>query len=171
MFGYGGITQKIRVVGMTSPASAKRPNLSLRRKSASRLAAVQCLYRRAVLKDNATPEALIKEYLAHGNDRELVLPAVPHEGLLKEIVHGACEHAAEIEKIIAGSLLPTWKMERISPLLMALLQAAIYELRFHPNSKPGIVIDEYATLAAGFFNEAEVGFVHATLHALAKNAK
>lgn len=149
----------------------KQSNLSLKRKSAARLAAVQCLYRRLVLKDDASPEALIKEYLAHENDRELALPAAPQETLLKEIVHGVCAHAADIDALIASALQPGWKMERISPLLLALLQAAVFELRFAGKAKPAVVINEYATLASGFFDTAEVGFVHACLHALAKEAK
>jgi N utilization substance protein B len=61
-----------------------------------------------------------------------------------------------------------WKRERMSPVLVAILQCGIFEMFFAREISPKIVIDEYARLTRHFFEEPEVHFVHAALSKLAR---
>lgn len=148
-------------------------NRSLQAKSSARLAAVQLLYQAAVAGTMTPPEVLAAEYLAffeenQENAKEMQLPQVaPDAGYLRKLLTGVAEHRTRLEPLVERVLNDDWKKDRISPLLLAILRVAAFELA-EGKVKQAIVTDEYASLAARFFTEAETGFVHAALHTLAK---
>ena len=154
--------------------TGKQVPLSLRKKSSARLAAVQCSYRLRLLGEQATPERLLEEYIAHWkDDREtgehvISREAEPDKAFLRKLLTGLAEHQAEIDERIKASLGDKWKMERMSPLLLSLLASAIWEMNYLMALPPAIVIDEYVTLTGRFFEPAEVGFVNGLLDSFAK---
>lgn len=146
--------------------------LSLRKKSSARVAAVQCLYQNKLTGDSASPEKQMENYINHwqedydGGDRAFSKDAEPDKGLLRKLLMAASEHKSEIEEIIRTSLNDKWTMERMSPLLVAILTCAIAELKFIGSLSAPIVIDEYVTITGRFFEATEMGFVNGLLDTL-----
>ncbi len=148
-------------------------NRSLQAKSSARLVAVQLLYQAAVTGTSTSPEIMAEEYKTFyeenlPNAKEVQLPTVPPDAAyLRKLLCGVAEHGARLEPLIDKVLSDDWKKDRISPLLLAILRVAAFELA-EGKVKTPIVTDEYVSLAARFFTDAETGFIHAALHALTK---
>ncbi len=134
------------------------PNLSLQKKSAARLAAVQCLYQQAM--SGRPPKA--EDYLS---GRSWGKDTAPDAALLRKLLEGMAEHDAALNEQVEQLLTNDWKKERMSPLLLAVLKSALFELRFLQKLPAPVVINEYVTLAARFFDERETAFVNAALNA------
>jgi N utilization substance protein B len=153
----------------------KKHNPSLKRKNQSRLAAVQTLYRVNVEGVAIATETLITDILAtweeNKSDPEIEKQEDPDHGFLKKLIRGIIPELDHLNEQIKPHLADDWKMERISPILLSILQCAVYELVQHTQLAPGIIIDEYVSLTHEFFGEQEVGFVHAILHTLAKEIR
>lgn len=149
-------------------------NQSLQKKSAARLAAVQCLYQQAITGEPASPEdqvAALKGQLKdnRGEQKLMVGAAVePNYTLLAALLSGVAAERGEIEMRLSGALTGAWSRERMSKLLVAILECAIYEMFLAKDISPRIVIDEYTRLARSFFTENEVNFVHGALSKLAE---
>ena len=133
------------------------------------MAAVQCLYQQSVtgdLKDAVQQVAALKAQLANNkNEQKLVvgMAVEPNYTMMEILLAGIHERLDEINMRLDGALNETWSRERMSPLLVSLLQCAIYELFFHKEVKPSIVIDEYTKITRKFFADGEVNFVHGAL--------
>lgn len=153
---------------------SSRPNPSLQKRSAARMAAVQELYRLSMTGDAPdTPRqmaSLKKEFSENRSEQKMrVGNAVePNYPLLESILQGVGEWQAQIDARLDSVLDKDWKRDRMSPLLVAILQCAIFELFFHKDTAPKIVIDEYTRLTRSFFGDGEVNFVHGALSALSK---
>jgi N utilization substance protein B len=157
----------------SSPAPVKN-HASLQKKSAARMAAVQALYTLAVNGEQLSPAQqviILRKQLA-GNKEEQKLRVgtanEPNYKLMESILDGIEKRGAEIDARLASTLSAEWKQERMSPLLLAILQCGIFEMFFDKEIKPKIVIDEYTRLTRHFFADAEVSFVHAALSKLAR---
>ncbi|HEU5048584.1 MAG TPA: transcription antitermination factor NusB [Rickettsiales bacterium] len=154
----------------------KPPPLSLRKKSSARLAAVQCVYRLELNRERITPQELFDDYMAQWHEdkdstnRAMSFEAEPDKPLFLRIISGVIEKSDEIGQFIRSSLNDKWKLERMSPLLIAIIACAVYEIR-HLSSKPVIAVNEYVTLTGRFFDLPEVGFVNGILDKLAKEQK
>ena len=59
----------------------------------------------------------------------------------------------------------SWKIKihKIDPLLMAVFQPAIYELKYGPKISKKVVISEYLSIANKFFSEREIGLLNGVL--------
>jgi len=150
---------------------------SLKRKSSSRLAAVQCLYRLRLMGEEMTPERLLEDYLGQWKDdretgaRVISRDAEPDKSFLRKLLTGLMDKRDDIDALIKASLNDKWTMERMSPLLLSLIGCAIYEMRYMGALAPAIVINEYVTLTGRFFEAPEVGFVNGLLDQLAREGK
>ncbi len=150
-----------------------KPNLSLQKKSAARLAAVQSLYTLAVTGETRTPLQLVtalKKQLENNRDEQKLLvgaPIEPNYKLVETLLEGVEQWRADIDARLDGALSKDWKRARTGPLLIAILQCGIFEMLFFKAISPKIVIDEYTRLARSFFTDSEAGFVHGVLSKLA----
>jgi transcription antitermination factor NusB len=148
-------------------------NQSLQKKSASRVAAVQCLYQQAVNAEETPVTAQVarlKEKLAHNQNEQKLLVGValePNYTLLEQLLSGVGQWQHDIDRQIDEHLSKGWTRERMSPLLVAILQCSIFEMLYFRDTNPRIVIDEYARITRSFFADSEVDFVHGLLGALA----
>ena len=112
-------------------SEAKPVNPSLQKKSAARMAAVQCLYTAAITGETRTPQqqvAALKEQLAHNRDEQKLqvgAPVEPNYKLVETLLAGIGADRAEIDARLEGALSGSWKRERMSPLLLAILQCSI----------------------------------------------
>ncbi len=149
-------------------------NPSLLKKSAARMVAVQFIYQAAMLGEMLSPDAQIKRVKAqlkdNASEQKLLTGSAmePDYALLSKLLAGSVEWSSEIEKRLTETLNTKWKKERMSKLLVAILECAIFELFFSKEVKHGVIIDEYTRLARHFFEEDEVNFVYAALTTLAK---
>jgi transcription antitermination protein NusB len=149
-------------------------NPSLQKKSAARMAAVQCLYQKSVTKEPYTPAQqveILKAQLKDNRDEQKMMVGgalEPNYTLVEKLLTGVTSEEQEINLRLDGTLKAEWKRERLSPLLAAILQCAIYEMFFGKEISAKIIIDEYTRLARRFFADKEVDFVHAALSKLAE---
>jgi N utilization substance protein B len=149
-------------------------NPSLQKKTAARCAAVQGLYELSITGEQAAPAdqaARLKQRLeGNAEEQKLLVGMViePNYKMVETLLAGVSEHEGDINSMIDASLAAGWMRSRMSPLLVALLQCAVFELEFGKDLSPRIVIDEYTRLARRFFADTEVNFVHGILSALAQ---
>lgn len=147
-------------------------NLSLQKKSAARVAAVQTLYKISVTKEKLDPvkqvAALRVQLFKNPEEQKITIGAAvePNYALFESLLAGVKENVKQIDKMINSVLSKEWKRERMSPVLVAILQCATFELFFHKQTALKVIQDEYSRLARSFFSEAEVNFVYAVLAAL-----
>lgn len=149
-------------------------NPSLQKKTAARMTAVQCIYQKTLTGDNDTPasqvEALKAQLKDNRNEQKLLVGQAiePNYKLLETLLDGVMREEREINTRLDGSLSHEWKRDRISKLLVAILQCAIFEMFFAKDISAKIIIDEYTRLTRSFFSDKEVNFVHAALSKLAE---
>ncbi len=157
-----------------SPAAKAKPNSSLQKKAAARMAAVQSLYTLAINGEQRSPAQqvnLLRKQLAGNKDEQKLRVGTAHEPnykLMETILDGIEKRGADIDVRLDATLSAEWKRDRMSPLLLAILQCGIFELFFDKEVKHKIVIDEYTRLTRHFFADAEVNFVHAALSKLVR---
>lgn len=150
-------------------------NLSLQKKSASRIAAVQYLYRIAMNKEPLDPAKQVStlkvQLFRNPEEQKATIGAAvePNYLLYEAILVGIKQKNKEIEKMFDSVLSKDWKRERMSPVLIAILQCGISEIFFTKETPFKVVLDEYTRLTRSFFGEKEVKFVFAVLTALHEN--
>ena len=88
--------------------------------------------------------------------------------LFARLVRAAAGKIEEIDAALAEVLAKDWPLEKLDPVLRALLRAAAAEL-MTPNDPPmRVVINEYLDVAHGFFAGDEPKFANGVLEALAR---
>lgn len=149
-------------------------NASLQKKTAARMVAAQYLYQQSItgeVQNIGRHIAALKVQLGGNLDEQKLqigMAAEPHYPLLEALVSGISDREEEVNGTLDDALSKGWKRDRMSPLLVALLQCGVYEMAYYKDIKPRIVVDEYTKLSRCFFDEKEVSFVHALLANLAK---
>jgi N utilization substance protein B len=142
-----------------------------RSRSAARLAAVQALYQ---MEMEGTPLAkLLHEFHQHrlGATIEDETYEEAEQDFFDDIVSGADERRAEIDRLIAARLAEGWSLDRLDRPMRAILRAGAYELIARPDVPVATVITEYVDVAHAFFDKRETGFVNGLLDAIAKAAR
>ena len=142
-----------------------------RRRTASRLAAVQALYQIDVT--GSSPANVVGEFLKHrlAADAELENFGAADEGLFAELVEGASARREDIDRGLTSALTPDWPLERLEIILRAILRAGVYELLAHPDVPARVVISEYLDVAHAFFAGKEPGLVNGVLDRLARTLR
>lgn len=147
-------------------------NLSLQKKSASRVAAVQCLYKLALTRETLEPArqvaALKVQLFKNPEEQKATIGAAvePNYPFLEQILEAVKTHRKDMEKMVGSVIDKDWKQNRMSPVLIAILHCAIAELFFAKETPLKVVQDEYSRLTRSFFGEREVKFVFAVISAL-----
>jgi N utilization substance protein B len=91
----------------------------------------------------------------------------PDMHFLQKRLASLCKNIISIDDYITSGLQSGWSMERIDPVLRAILAAATDEM-MDPSKEtpPEILVKEYVDLAADFFGLSETSFVNAYLNDL-----
>lgn len=152
-----------------SSSSSKGP--LPKRRAVARLMAVQALYQMQVAEQSA--DEVLAQQLAGplrldeaDADAKTAEPDAEH---LVAVVREASRKSAELDAMVSGSLTSGWDLERIEPLLRAILKAGVVELWMgKADVPPKTVIAEYTDIAKSFYDGPEVGLVNAVLDRLAK---
>jgi N utilization substance protein B len=150
-------------------SSNNRGNQSLRKRSAARLAAVQCLYQLQV-NDGAEfdVQKLVSDYQAawahgvHLGDKALA-DIEPDYRYLTKLLSGLRDAQELLAPLRTRLLSEAWNKDRLPPVMEAIFDAALFEL--HGGTLGAkLVIDEYVRIAARFFDEKEITFINGVLH-------
>jgi transcription antitermination protein NusB len=149
------------------------PRQSTRPRTAARLAAVQALYQSDQTGDTA--ESVIEQFVRHrlgasaeaGGYEEGRVPEAEVK-LFSRIVQAATNGQAERDELLATVLPADWPIDRLDPVLRALLRAGMTELAMPDGPPARVVINEYVDVAHGFFGPDEPRLVNAVLDRLAR---
>ncbi|MBO20959.1 MAG: transcription antitermination factor NusB [Rhodospirillaceae bacterium] len=154
----------------TTPA-ARRLGASAR--AAARLLAVQALYQMEIR--GAAADETVLEFIQHrteppcvGDGDEDSVPLDADQVLFADLVRGVDRDHGDLVVALDGCLDGRNTMERLEPLLRAILGAGAYELRSRDDIPTRVVISEYVRLTDAFFEGKEPGLVNAVLDRLAR---
>lgn len=144
-----------------------------RPRTGARVAAVQALFQTEQSGDNI--ETVLDQFVRHrlgtapgqqGFEDGRVEEA--DVALFARIMRGAATHTEDLDQLIAAHLAAGWAMNRLDPVLRAILRAAGGELRDMGGPPARVVIKEYMDVAHGFFGGEEPRFCNGVLDALAR---
>jgi len=154
-----------------SAAKPQRPRGG-RPRTGARVAAVQALFQSE--QSGETAETVLDQFIRHrlgaggaeGGFEDGMAPEADAR-LFARIVRGAAANGDALDEAIRTLLAKEWTLERIDPVLRALLRAAGAEL-MEPREPPArVVINEYLDVAAGFLDAEATRFANGVLDALA----
>lgn len=152
--------------------SGRRPGPG-RPRTGARVAAVQALFQSEQAGEN--PETVIEQFVRHR-----IGPNEASEGfgegrvpdadvkLFARLVRSTASQIERIDAALAGVLAKDWPLEKLDPVLRALLRAAAAELMTPHEPPMRVVINEYLDVAHGFFLGDEPKFANGVLEALAR---
>lgn len=136
--------------------------MSAPRKTAARMAAAQMLYQQRVNPEPKDTDTLIREFSEREDGKKTDGP------LLRKILESFYEKKDAIDQLLAGLSTDQWKADRMSPLILAILESAASEMLAKNPQPHGVLVSEYVGIAGRFFDEEETGFVNAALDKLGK---
>ncbi|MGB0573066.1 MAG: transcription antitermination factor NusB [Alphaproteobacteria bacterium] len=143
-------------------------------RGAARLLAVQALYQMDIR--GGTAESTVLEFIQHrtdlpasaDGDEEVAGPRDADKVLFADLVQGVARDRIDLNAALDGCLDGANTMERLEPLLRAILGAGAYELRSRDDIPARVAISEYVRLTDAFFEGKELGLVNAVLDRLAR---
>lgn len=95
------------------------------------------------------------------------LRGLEYDNYVTEVFFGAYENADVIDERMEKHL-KGWKKERISPVSMAILRLAFYEMLYVADIPSKVTINEAIELAKKFDDEKSYSFVNGVLNAMAQ---
>lgn len=129
----------------------------------ARIAAAQALFQQDFNK--VTTARLILDF------RQSYLEPNTDEILFAQLVDAASDRMTELDAIISANLSEGWTLERIDPVLRAILRVGIAELMAMLDVPARVVITEYVDVAHAFFGGKEPGMVNGLLDKVARSIR
>lgn len=154
--------------------SQHRPKPTGRPRTGARVAAVQALFQSEQTGDSA--ETVAQQFIRHRigagdgaaqdafEDGRVPLAHIP---LFEAILKAAASRSEAADAEIAAHLAKDWTLERLDPVLRALLRAAAAELLDGQEPPARVVINEYLDIARGFLDDETARFANGVLDAMA----
>lgn len=142
---------------------------SVRKKTASRICAVQVLYESSFLLKNI--ELIINSYFKNYLDPillELNIKDIDRQ-LFNSIIEGVNENIIEIDLIITKNIAQNWSFDRLSKTEISVFRLAVFELSFVKNFSKKTIINEYISIFESFGGNAN--FANGMLENISKNIK
>jgi N utilization substance protein B len=149
-----------------------------RPRTASRVAAVQALFQGEQAQENL--EAVIDQFVRHrfGPDGQTSPDAYEagrapeaEPALFCRIVRTATQQQSRIDTLLAEILPADWPLNRLDPVLRALLRAGGAELTMPDGPPARVIINEYLDVAHGFFIGDEPRMANGVLNRLARELR
>lgn len=138
------------------------------RRHAARFAAIQALYE---LDQSAAPNlsAVLRDFVLFRarEDLEGLRLGKFDRNLFQELVAQVWEEREDLDDMVSAVLPPDWNLERIDPVLKAILRSGICELANKLDLPKAVVNAEYVALAHHFFEGSEPKIVNAALETIA----
>ena len=145
----------------------------LNTKSLARIAAIQTLYQFKNDNNECDIDTVLLKTIEFYKDHEIKsdyelnkdskLKLKPSYNHLAELVKFTYENLEEINAIIESHLAKQWTLESLPQLLHALLQVAICEIKYFPDTPYKVILNEYTDIANDMLDEGEIGFVNSIL--------
>ncbi len=152
----------------SSSVLSEKGNLQRRRET--RLMIVQALYE--ISQTQVSPQLVEKHFFEQPLKNYFEEKGILGNRLyFREVVQGVVNQQEKIDGHIKAFLSDRWRLERLEATVCAILRAAVYELLFMWDVPPPLLINEYVTLAHGFFSEREPQFVNAVLDKIAAKVR
>jgi N utilization substance protein B len=142
-----------------------------RKRTASRLAAVQALYQ--IDLTGVSPATAIIEHARHnlGGNAPDESFGEADERMFAELVEGTAARREDIDRGLISVLTTDWPLERLEIILRSILRVAVYELLAKPGVPARVIISEYLDIAHAFFTGKEPGLVNGVLDRLARSIR
>ncbi len=99
--------------------------------------------------------------------KSLFAESFTHQKNIPELVLDIQKQKENINKLIVESA-PTWPIDKINRIDLAILHLAIYELK-NEDTPPKVIIDEAVELAKEFGSESSASFVNGVLGTIYEN--
>lgn len=137
---------------------------------AARVSIVQALYQMDVA--NAPSKVVVREFQNHrfGFHDEPGMVQVD-EAFFEDVVEGVVASQNAIDTKISSLLPEKWPLRRLDLTLRSLLRAAAFEVMRRPDIPALVIINEYVSIAADFFDGKEPGMVNSILDKIAKEVR
>lgn len=143
-----------------------------RSRTIARIAAVQALFQCEYNQQHI--ESVRVEFFEHRKiDPESLFEDgnIPNAdlNLFEEIIRRATQYQKEIENILSHLLPQAWPLEKLDPVLRAVLRASLAEMTTETPSE--IIINEYLDVCHSFFDGDEAKMVNAILDKFSKDGR
>ncbi len=146
--------------------SASRSSFEDRR-HAARFAAVQALFE---LDQSESPNVLrvLRDFVLFRarEDLEGLRLGKFDKNLFQDLVAKVWEQRADLDDMVTAILPPDWSVERIDPVLKAILRCGVSELDTKPDLPKAVIVAEYVAIADHFFEGSEPKIVNAGLETI-----
>ena len=141
--------------------------LSIRKKTASRICAVQVLYESSFCLNNI--DFIIKSYFENYLHKILLDLNIKNidEDLFYSIIKGVDEKNLKIDEIITENLSEKWSFERLSKTEISVFRLAVYELCYEQMFSKKTVINEYISIFEAFGGNTD--FANGILENISQN--
>ena len=132
-------------------------------KSLQRLLAVQALYQISIneLSSDNSIDSILETAIQQPGLEEL--KKKPNFNYAKKILNGFLENSQQIDLLIRTSLTASRSLDKLDKLIQAILNLAIYEIKFGPKVPKKIIINEYLNISHIFFTGAESKLINGIL--------
>ena len=132
-------------------------------KSLQRLLAVQALYQISIneLSSENSIDSILETAIQQPGLEEL--KKKPNFNYAKKILNGFLENSQQIDLLIRTSLTASRSLDKLDKLIQAILNLAIYEIKFGPKVPKKIIINEYLNISHIFFTGAESKLINGLL--------
>ena len=116
-------------------------------KSLQRLLAVQALYQISIneLSSENSIDSILETAIQQPGLEEL--KKKPNFNYAKKILNGFLENSQQIDLLIRTSLTASRSLDKLGKLIQAILNLAIYEIKFGPKVPKKIIINEYLNIS------------------------
>ena len=132
-------------------------------KSLQRLLAVQALYQISIneLSSENSIDSILETAIQQPGLEEL--KKKPNFNYAKKILNGFLENSQQIDLLIRTSLTASRSLDKLDKLIQAILNLAIYEIKFGPKVPKKISINEYLNISHIFFTGTESKLINGIL--------
>lgn len=114
--------------------------------------------------DNMTEEPL-KDFLQrHSNEDSAVMD------FAKVLITGTLKHLGEIDRLIQETA-ERWNIDRMAVIDKTILRIATYELLYHPETPPAVIINEALEIAKKYSTADSSSFINGILDPIAKDKR
>ena len=132
-------------------------------KSLQRLLAVQALYQISIneLSSENSIDSILETAIQQPGLEEL--KKKPNFNYAKKILNGFLDNSQQIDLLIRTSLTASRSLDKLDKLIQAILNLAIYEIKFGPKVPNKIIINEYLNISHIFFTGTESKLINGIL--------
>jgi N utilization substance protein B len=153
-----------------------KPQPDGRPRTASRVAAVQALFQSEQSGDSI--DTVLDQFIRHrlgdppgaGGFEEGRVPDAK-VALFQRIVRTAVLEQDQLDRLLVDALPADWPLNRLDPVLRALLRAGGAELTMSDGPPAKVILNEYLDVAHGFFTGDEPRMVNGLLDRLARTLR